>query len=415
MIDLRTTVSARRYPALTFALGVLASIAIPTTAQYRESPAQPRASAGASTSWMAEAQENIRRKEYEATWQGESGVGGSSWQAPNRANNLRTSFTDEGIVVVPRTGSEPAWSWGLRLRGVAAAQATARGNRVEYVRGDVTEWYVNEERGLEQGFTIARPVPGLVDHDGRLRLSLEITGNTTARGAGQGAIEFQMQDGRTALRYDKLVVRDGEGRTLPSSMDLQGTTIVLRAEVGGASWPVVVDPLITSTADAQLESNQVSARFGISVSGAGDVNGDGYGDVIVGAYFYDNGQNDEGAAFVYHGSAGGVDATADAQLESNQVSAQFGISVSGAGDVNGDGYGDVIVGADFYDNGQSDEGAAFVYHGSAGGVDATADAQLESNQGSAHFGISVSGAGDVNGDGYGDVVVGAYFYDNGEI
>ena len=75
------------------------------------------------------------------------------------------------------------------------------------------------------------------------------------------------------------------------------------------------------------------------------MNGDGYSDVIVGAYLYDNGQTDEGAAFIYHGSSSGLSTTAASQLEENQASARFGISVSSAGDVNGDGYSDVIVGA----------------------------------------------------------------------
>jgi hypothetical protein len=77
--------------------------------------------------------------------------------------------------------------------------------------------------------------------------------------------------------------------------------------------------------------------------------------------------------------------TAIATLQSNQISARLGISVAGAGDVNGDGYADVIVGADSYDSGQMDEGAAFVFHGGAAGVasgdPATASATLQSNQG----------------------------------
>ena len=119
------------------------------------------------------------------------------------------------------------------------------------------------------------------------------------------------------------------------------------------------------------------------------MNGDGYADVIVGAHYYDAGQSNEGAAFVFLGSASGIadgsPATAAAQLESDQaVSPYLGLSVSGAGDVNGDGYADVIVGAHYYDAGQSNEGAAFVFLGSASGIadgsPATAAAQLESDQ-----------------------------------
>ena len=106
----------------------------------------------------------------------------------------------------------------------------------------------------------------------------------------------------------------------------------------------------------------------IAVATAGDVNGDGYADVVVGALDYDNGQADEGRArFVYHGSPTGL--THDRRLdgEGDQADAYFGCPVATAGDVNGDGYADVIVGAPYYDNGQTDEGRAFVYLGSRPG------------------------------------------------
>jgi hypothetical protein len=163
-----------------------------------------------------------------------------------------------------------------------------------------------------------------------------------------------------------------------------------------------------------VESNLSNAQFGVSVASAGDVNGDGYSDVIVGADQYNNGQPNEGVAFIFQGAVTGINTTANTMVESNLSNAFFGTSVASAGDVNGDGYSDVIVGARNYANGQSAEGAAFIYNGSAAGINTSATALVESNQVSAFMGVSVASAGDVNGDGYSDVIVGAYRYDNGQ-
>ena len=171
---------------------------------------------------------------------------------------------------------------------------------------------------------------------------------------------------------------------------------------------------LSLTSNWSAEGNQAEAYYGYSVSSAGDVNGDGYSDVIVGAYGYDNGQSDEGKAFVYHGSASGLSLTSNWNAEGNQVNTNFGYSVTSAGDVNGDGYSDVIVGAPVFDNGQVNEGAAFVYHGSAAGIFLTSNWSAEGNQGGALFGYSVSTAGDVNGDGYSDLIIGAPYFDNGQ-
>ncbi|MEW5986636.1 MAG: integrin alpha [Chloroflexota bacterium] len=171
---------------------------------------------------------------------------------------------------------------------------------------------------------------------------------------------------------------------------------------------------LSLVADWTAESDQQWADFGVSVASAGDVNGDGYDDVIVGAFEYSNGQMSEGRAFVYYGSAAGLSLVADWTAEGDQDYAWFGISVASAGDVNGDGYDDVIVGADGYDNGQTDEGRAFVYHGSAVGLSLAANWTVESDQAGGRFGLPVATAGDVNGDGYDDLIIGAYAYDNGQ-
>lgn len=163
-----------------------------------------------------------------------------------------------------------------------------------------------------------------------------------------------------------------------------------------------------------VESNQASANFGTRVGTAGDVNRDGYTDAIVGALHYDNGEMDEGRVYVYHGSASGLSAAADWTAESNQAGAEFGHGANTAGDVNGDGYADIVIGAPYGDYGEIDEGRVFVYYGSASGLNATPAWTAESDQANAKFGNWVSSAGDVNGDGYADVIIGALRYDNGE-
>ena len=292
----------------------------------------------------------------------------------------------------------------------SADEVRSEGARVEIRRPDLVEWYASSPAGLEQGFTL----PERPDGEGAL------------------ALELAVERASASLRGERVILATGAGRRLAygklTVVDATGAAVAARLEVpdpgrvrlvvadARATYPLTIDPLLTETPDTQLESDQVYAYLGTSVSGAGDVNGDGYADVIVGAYGYDAGQGNEGAAFVFLGSASGIadgsPATAAAQLESDKAYAYLGSSVSGAGDVNGDGYADVIVGARDYDAGQSDEGAAFVFLGSASGIadgsPATAAAQLESDKAYAYLGSSVSGAGDVNGDGYADVIVGAY-------
>ncbi len=174
--------------------------------------------------------------------------------------------------------------------------------------------------------------------------------------------------------------------------------------------------------DTLLTVEGYSGEFGTSVAGAGDVNGDGFDDVIVSDPYFGG-----GAAFVYLGSASGIPDSSSywsptAIMIEPDLSTlglgYFASSVAGAGDVNGDGYDDVIVGAPWADAGEEREGAAFVFLGSATGIAAgssdNAYARLESNQAFAYFGVDVAGGGDVNGDGLADVLIAADLYDVGE-
>ncbi|MBK7101208.1 MAG: FG-GAP repeat protein [Flavobacteriales bacterium] len=89
--------------------------------------------------------------------------------------------------------------------------------------------------------------------------------------------------------------------------------------------------------------------------------------MIIGAPGFSNGQLDEGAAFVYHGSDTGLIDVIDRQIELNVASSQMGISVAGVGDVNGDGFDEVALGGDLHSAGQVNEGRVSIFRGSATG------------------------------------------------
>ena len=366
------------------------------------------------SSWFAEVRDRIQQEEYHVTYQTEAATPG--YQAPNRAQGLRICFRPERIVVLPRGEEAPSWQLGLTLQGygregrretLRAPMLRVQGPKIAYDRGPLEEWYVNRPEGLEQGFTIARRPPG----NGALVVEMALKGGWRGRLSSDGEhVQLQDENGRTQLHYGKLKVQDAQDRELAASLSAVGDRLRIEVQDADARYPIVVDPLLT-TASWTAEGDQAGAWFGFSVATAGDVNGDGYSDVIVGAPLYDNGQIAEGRAFVYHGAASGLSASANWTAEGNQIAASFGRSVSTAGDVNGDGYWDVIIGAYYYDGGQTDEGQALVYYGSASGLGTSPDWTDEGNQAEAYFGYSVSTAGDVNGDGYSDVIVGAYYYD----
>jgi hypothetical protein len=163
--------------------------------------------------------------------------------------------------------------------------------------------------------------------------------------------------------------------------------------------------------DAMLEIDSADARFGRSVEPAGDVNGDGYADVVVGARFYSNGENQEGGVFVFLGSSTGIETDYVWSWECNQENARLGISASTAGDLNADGYDDLVVGADRYDATRTDEGRAWVFFGSPAGLSAEPDWHFEIGATFAALGWRVTGAGNVNGDAYDDLIIGADYLD----
>jgi hypothetical protein len=156
---------------------------------------------------------------------------------------------------------------------------------------------------------------------------------------------------------------------------------------------------MNNTADVILTGEAAYNLFGFSVSSAGDVNGDGYSDVIVGAYGY---SSNTGRAYIYFGGSA-MNNTADLTMSGETIDSYYGFSVSNAGDVNGDGFSDAIVGASGH---SSNFGKAYIYFGGTS-MNNNEDVTMTGEQSTNYFGGSVSSAGDVNGDGYSDVIIGA--------
>ena len=383
-----------------------------------------RLPAGVSGDWWTRAQAYIRRAEYQPSPVTDAAVSGqpATVQAPNRAHNFRTFFSPDGVRVMPRTATGADWTWGLSLVAIGTpgdlrrpepARVRLNGQRVELVRGTLTEWYENDQRGLEQGFTLHEPPPGSTGA-AELVLRMAVRGALIASlDPDNATLSFAARHGQPVLHFGHLLALDATGRELPARFRLTEGSLDITVATTDVQYPLLIDPLATSP-DWTAESDQAGALFGSSVATAGDVNGDGYADVIVGAPLYDNGQENEGRAFVFHGSASGLSPTPAWTAESNQADARFGMSVATAGDVNNDGYADVIVGVPYYDDGQENEGAIVVFYGSSTGLNQINWQGRESNQAGARFGSSVGTAGDVNNDGFADVIVGAPYFDRGQ-
>ena len=168
------------------------------------------------------------------------------------------------------------------------------------------------------------------------------------------------------------------------------------------------------------------AHSGFSLKDAGDVNGDGFADVIVGARYSDAGGSNSGQAYVVFGKAGGfanfdnldtsINGTNGFKLTGGSAD-RVGWSVSGLGDINGDGFDDVVVGARY------NPGEAFVVFGHAGAFPASLNVTTGLNgtngfvvtglDSDAQEGTVVAGTGDINGDGFNDVIIGAPTADQG--
>ena len=259
----------------------------------------------------------------------------------------------------------------------------------------ITEWFVNDQRGLEQGWTLSAPA----------EIRLRVRGNLKASVSPQ-SISFGGQ-----LTYSGLKAWDATGKTIPTHFDATTEGFAVRYDDAGAQYPLTIDPIAQQ---AYLKASQITSfdQFGISVAVSNDT-------VVVGAYGEDgsssgvNGPVDEGAS--YAGAAyvfvrSGTTWSQQAYLKASQITVndQFGLSVAVSGDT-------VVVGAHMEDGSATgvngtvnelaqDAGAAYVFV--RNGTTWSQQAYLKASQVTARdeFGYSVAISGDT-------VVVGAIYED----
>ena len=276
--------------------------------------------------------------------------GQSAYRASNPSQGLHLTFTANGLQVRLEGASETqSWRWDLQLAEVGQAgdmrpvprpTLEAKGRRVEYRRGSMTEWYDNGAAGVEQGFTLtSRPEPS--HRSGPLQLDLAVSGDLQPDVARPGqAIVFRDPAGVEALHYAHLKAFDSDGHSLPVRMEVEAAAhksparIRLVIDDRQARYPVTIDPLIFTEETILTPSDSSSDDdFGGAVAVDGDT-------AVVGAPEQDvNGETNQGAAYVY--VRDGTIWTEQAKLLGSDSDAldHFGASVAIAGDT-------VVVGGD---------------------------------------------------------------------
>ncbi|HCH64284.1 MAG TPA: hypothetical protein DFR83_15880, partial [Deltaproteobacteria bacterium] len=337
---------------------------------------------------------------------------------------------------------------------IVSAQATPCPRSIVQEHDGIQVWWVGLERGVELGFTIDPSEP-----TDRVEVALALDGVADAQLTANSA-RLRSEDGDLWVLQDTLAW-DADGRVLPTALRGDDTQILLSVDTTDAHFPVTLDPVVTTPAQTFYGST-ATLPLGKDVDIGGDFNGDGHSDLVFTERVnHSSSVGGIGSIHVYYGTEDGLPSAADLT-----IIAPTGLELSGfrhairsVGDINIDGYDDLIVAyrdlstgfyeaslyagsatglgstvdqsfdpatttgsfpwltiagpGDYNDDGVDDlvyaeDGAVYVHYGDPTSISNAPDQTWLAPSGSAQFGYSVASPGDIDGDGYDDLFISAY-------
>ena len=229
----------------------------------------------------------------------------NEYQATNEAHQLQFSFTSDTVEVIdPSTHTTwqmmlTRYGYGSRLTCAPPADLIALGNRIEYRRGTLTEWYVNNPLGLEQGFTLQEPPEIDSTSDDYLTFEVTLTGALQPVLAADGqSVALNSIAGTTLFTYGHLLVTDASGRYLPAWFELSSDSHTLPTQLRividdyQALYPIIVDPTVERFFKLYATDGAGNDNFGCAVALNGDT-------AVIGAYRASAVSANAGKAYVF--------------------------------------------------------------------------------------------------------------------
>jgi hypothetical protein len=406
--------------------------------------------------WKDKAVEELQKQAYKFI-----PVVDGAFKSLNSSNNLQMLVSPNGYLLNHSQTRENKSDWKVNFSIIAIGNRVVKKdksfsieqvspNSLVYHYPDFSIEYINSSEGLRQNFIINKRS---VNEDFQ-KVTINLQTRLNASIAGGNRLLLKDGSGKLQLAYDGLKVWDANQKELPARLKLNSANeLQIIVDTRNAVYPVTIDPLNhtpewTTSAEgvlpALIPDIRVDAAYGYTVAGLGDVNGDGYDDVAISAPAAPDVISNPalaavGAVYVYFGSATGLPITPSRTLRSSTpiANALFGYSVAG-GDVTGDGKNDIIVGAPLDQYTTTAEGGLFsdptvtvtagkvyVFRGEDVTSVASPSPFLTINLSGTNFfsvgilgnvavkslfGFSVAATEDMNGDGKGEVIVGAPGY-----